>query len=135
MRSPCPPIRRCDIGHASASCDEVQCDIAAWLAQWQAKYPKLCSWVEDNIEETLTYYRLPFQHHKHMKSTNMLERLNQEIKRRTHVMRIFPNAETCLRLMRALAVEAHENWLEAIRYLNMEHLMEDKKEALRAFAA
>lgn len=114
---------------------EVRRDIATWLAKWQAKYPKLCDWVEENIEETLTYYRLPLQHHKHMKSTNMLERLNQELKRRTHVVRIFPNAESCLRLVRALAVEMHENWLEAIRYLNMEHLREHKKEALRALAA
>jgi putative transposase len=114
---------------------EVRRDIAAWLAKWQAKYPKLCLWVEDNIEETLTYYRLPLQHHKHMKSTNMLERLNQEIKRRTHVVRIFPSAESCLRLVRALAVEMHENWLEATRYLNMDHLREHKKEALRALAA
>jgi len=70
-----------------------------------------------------------------MKSTNMLERLNQELKRRTHVVRIFPNSESCLRLVRALAVETHENWLEATRYLNMEHLKEHKKQALRALAA
>ena len=75
-------------------------DIAAWLAKWQAKYPRLCDWVEEHIEETLTYYRLPLPHHKHMKSTDMLERLNQELKRRTHVVRIFPNAESCLRLVR-----------------------------------
>jgi hypothetical protein len=62
---------------------EVRRDIAAWLAKWQAKYPRLCNWVEDNIEETLTYYRLPLPHHKHMKSTNMLERLNQELKCQT----------------------------------------------------
>jgi putative transposase len=113
---------------------EVRRDLAAWLAKWQAKYPKLTGWVEDNIEETLSYYRLPLAHHKHMKSTNMLERLNQEIKRRTHVIRIFPNAASCLRLVRALAVEMHENWLEATRYLNMEHLREHKKEALRMAA-
>jgi putative transposase len=113
---------------------EARRDIAQWLAKWQGKYPKLTAWVEDNIEETLTYYRLPVAHHKHMKSTNMLERLNQEIKRRTHVVRIFPNAASCLRLVRALAVETHENWLEAIRYLNMEHLREHKKEALRMAA-
>jgi putative transposase len=109
-------------------------DIAAWLAKWQSKYPKLCDWAEDNIEETLTYYRLPLAHHKHLKSTNMLERLNQEIKRRTHVVRIFPNTESCLRLVRALAVETHENWLEGTRYLNMQHLAEHKKEALRQAA-
>jgi putative transposase len=113
---------------------EVRRDITAWLAKWQAKYPKLCDWAEDNIEETLTYYRLPLAHHKHMKSTNMLERLNQEIKRRTHVVRIFPNTESCLRLVRALAVETHENWLEGTRYLNMQHLFEHKKEALRQAA-
>jgi len=113
---------------------EVRRDIAAWLTKWQAKHPKLCDWVEENIEETLTYYRLPLPHHKHMKSTNMLERLNQEIKRRTHVVRIFPNTESCLRLVRALAVETHENWLEGTRYLNMQHLFEHKKEALRQAA-
>ena len=91
------------------------------------------AWVEENIEETLSYYRLPLPHHKHMKSTNM-ERLNQEIKRRTHVVRIFPNPESCLRLVRALAVEMHENWLEAMRYLNMDHLAEHKKQMLRRAA-
>ena len=113
---------------------EARRDIAAWLAKWQAKHSRLCDWVEENIEETLTYYQLPQQHHKHMKSTNMLERLNQELKRRTHVVRIFPNAESCLRLVRALAVETHENWLEGPRYLNMQHLAEHKKEALRQAA-
>ena len=68
----------------------------------------------------LTFYRLPREHHKHLKSTNMLERLNQEIKRRTHVIRIFPNEESALRLIRALAVEIHEDWIEAYCYLNME---------------
>ena len=113
---------------------EARRDIAAWLAKWQVKHSRLCDWVEENIEETLTYYRLPQQHHKHMKSTNMLERLNQELKRRTHVVRIFPNAESCLRLVRALAVETHENWLEGPRYLDMQHLAEHKKEALRQAA-
>lgn len=77
------------------------------MAKWGHKYPKLCDWVEASIEETLSFYRLPREHHKHMKSTNMLERLNEEIKRRTHVVRIFPNEASCLRLIRALAVEIH----------------------------
>ena len=114
---------------------EVRRDLSQWLAKWQGKSPKLTDWVEANVEETLTFYRLPLAHHKHMKSTNMLERLNQELKRRTLVVRIFPNAASCLRLTRALAVEIHEGWLEATRYLNMEHLRERKKEMLRAIAA
>jgi transposase-like protein len=113
---------------------EARVDLAAWIGKWQSKYPRLVAWVEDSIEETLTFYRLPRQHHKHLKSTNMLERLNEEIKRRTHVVRIFPNAESCLRLVRALCVETHENWLEAHRYLNMDYLRELKKEALRQAA-
>ena len=79
--------------------------MAAWLTKRSGKYSKLTGWVEENIDETLTFYRLPRQHHKHLKSTNMLERLNEEIKRRTHVVRIFPNGESCLRLVRALAGE------------------------------
>jgi len=111
--------------------EEVRRDLAAWLAKWATRYPKLCSWVEENIEETLSFYRLPRQHHKNLKSTNMLERIMEEIKRRTLVVRIFPNAASCLRLVRALAVEMHENWIEAIRYLNMEPLREQKKDLLR----
>jgi putative transposase len=110
---------------------EARQDLAAWLTKWEGRYPKLCAWVEENIEETFSFYRLPQQHHKNMKSTNMLERLMEEIKRRTLVVRIFPNAAACLRLVRALAVEMHENWIEAMQYLNMEPLTEQKKEALR----
>lgn len=115
--------------------EEARRDLTAWLAKWQQKYPKLCAWVEDNIDETLSFYKLPLQHHKHLKSTNMLERLNEEIKRRTLVVRIFPNAESCLRLVRALATETHENWIEATRYLNMDLLKEHRKEILHKTTA
>ena len=111
--------------------EQARQDLAVWLGKWQTKYPKMCTWVEANIEETFPFYRLPAEHHKHMKSTNMLERINEELKRRTLVVRIFPNAASCLRLVRALAVEIHEDWIEATRYLNMELLEEHKREQLR----
>ncbi|MER9777207.1 transposase, partial [Mesorhizobium sp. M0220] len=66
--------------------------------------------------------------------TNTPERLNEEIRRRTYVVRIFPNTESCLRLVRALAVETNENWMEANRYINMDDLREHKKLALRQAA-
>jgi putative transposase len=113
---------------------EARADLAQWLAKWQGKYPRLTDWAEETIEETFSFYRLPRRHHKHMKSTNMLERFNEEIRRRTYVVRIFPNAPSCLRLVRALAVETHENWLEANRYLNMDDLREQKKTQLRQAA-
>jgi len=113
---------------------EANRDLAAWIGKWQGKYPKLVDWVENNIGETLSFYRLPRAHHKHLKSTNMLERLNEEIKRRTRVVRIFPNETSCLRLVRALCAETHETWLEDSRYLNMTFLREQKKEQLRMAA-
>ncbi len=68
-----------------------------------------------------------------MKSTNMLEQLNPELKRRTHVVRIFPTAESgwCGRSLS----RCHENSPEATRYLNMDHRKEQKKKDLRALAA
>lgn len=83
----------------------------------------------------LSFYRLPFGHHKHLKWTIMLERLNEEIKRRTLVVRIFPNEDSCLRLIRALSVETHENWIEASRYLDMSLLKKMKKKALMELVA
>ena len=104
--------------------EEARRDLKSWLEKWSPKYPKLCAWAEANIEETWAFYRLPLIHHKHLKSTNLLERLNQEMKRRTLVVRIFPNEASCLRLVRAIAAETHEEWMEGSRYLNMEPLRE-----------
>jgi len=95
-----------------------QRDLAAWLAKGSATYPRLTNWVENHIGETPTFYRLPRAHHKQLKSTNMPERLNEEIKRRTRVVRIFP--------------QTHEAWLEDNRYLNMDLLKEQRRERLRA---
>jgi hypothetical protein len=65
-----------------------------------------------------------------LKSTNMLERLNEELRRCTRVVRIFPNAASCLRLIRALCVETHQSWREDKRYPNMDTLWEARKEQL-----
>lgn len=107
--------------------EEARRDLKQWLEKWAGKYPKLCAWVEANIEETWTFYRLPVAHHKHLKSTNLLERFNQEIKRRTLVVRIFPDEASCLRLIRAVASEQHEEWMEGSRYLNAALLREPVK--------
>ena len=104
-------------------------NLQAWLTRWATRYPKLTDWVEAHIGETLNFYSLPRQHHKHLKSTNMLERLNEEIKRRTRVVRIFPNAAELLTLgSEPSAPKPTKGWLEDPRYLNMEFLKEQKKE-------
>ena len=66
-------------------------------------------------------------HHKHLKSTNLLERFNQEIKRRTLGVRIFPDEASYRRLIRAVAAEQQEEWLEGSRYLNADLLREQIK--------
>lgn len=108
---------------------EAKTDLNTWLDKWMIKYPKLCTWVEENIFETLTFYQFPKQHHKHLKSSNLLERMNEEIKRRTHIIRIFPNEASCLRLILAISVEVHEAWVDK-RYLNMDLLKDQRKREL-----
>jgi len=104
--------------------------LGTWLREWSESEPRLCRWVEEEIEQTLTYLSLPLGHHKHLKSTNMLERVNQELKRRTNIVRIFPNEASCLRLSRAVASEIHDGWIEQHRYLDMEPLAEAQRTSL-----
>lgn len=69
----------------------------------------------------------PLKHRPRIRTTNGLERLNQEIKRRTRVVRIFPNREACLRLVTALCAEQSDEWVTGISYLNMEELKEQEE--------
>jgi transposase-like protein len=89
-------------------------------------HPKVSKMLEKNGEDILTVYQLPVWQRRGMKSTNMLERYNQELKRRTRVVRIFPNQESCLRLITALAMEMTEEWLGR-RYLIFEDEVSLKK--------
>lgn len=84
----------------------------------EEKYPKVANYLEEHGEDILGVYSLPEGHRKRMRTTNMLERFNEEIRRRTRVVRIFPNEASCLRLVSALAMETSEDWQERI-YLNM----------------
>ena len=103
--------------------------IAAAVAErWRPKYPKAATLIEDHIEECLAVLAFPASHRQRLRTTNGLERLNEEIKRRTRVIRIFPNRESCLRLVTALAAEQSDEWVSGKCYLNMEDLMESKPE-------
>lgn len=81
-------------------------------------HPKIAEHLDTHGEEILTVYALPVHHRKRMRTTNMLERVNEEIKRRTRVVRIFPNEQACIRLVSALAIEMNEAWMER-KYLDM----------------
>lgn len=79
--------------------------------------PHLATWMEKNIPEGFTVYRLPASHRKRLRTTNMLERLNREIKRRTRVATLFPNTDSLLRLVTAVLVELDEEWQTGKRYV------------------
>jgi transposase-like protein len=81
--------------------------------------PKIADWLDSDIESCFTVYSLPSEHRKRMKSTNMIERFNQELLRRSRVIRIFPNDESCLRLFGTMCMEQSEQWQTGRRYLDM----------------
>ena len=96
--------------------------------KWRGKgIEKVAEHLEEHIEECLSCLTFPESHRRRIRTTNSLERLNQEIKRRTRVVRIFPNRESCLRLVTALAVEVSEEWVTGRRYLDMEELREHRR--------
>jgi putative transposase len=93
--------------------------LAAAVEVLAATYPEVATLVEAAGPEILAVYALPEGHRKRLRSTNVLERYNQELKRRTRVVRIFPNGASCVRLVCALAIETNEEWLGR-RYLRMD---------------
>ena len=108
------------------------------LAQERLKYyvekyavsaPQLSEWMEENLPEGLTVFQLPAKHRKRMRTSNSLERLHEEINRRTRVARLFPNEASLLRLVSAIEMEISEDWVAGKRYLNMNVEMENENES------
>jgi transposase-like protein len=91
---------------------------------WRGSHPKVAEAIDEECEECLTVLHFPAGHRMHLRTNNALERLNQEIKRRTRVVRIFPNEESCLRLVSAMCVETSEEWMTNRRFLDMDTLRE-----------
>ena len=81
--------------------------------------PEFCRWLEQNIDEGLTCFHFPRNHQRRIRTTNSLERVNREIKRRTRVAVLFPNPESALRLVTGVLVEIHEDWITERKYLGM----------------
>ena len=118
----------------AAPAREQALQIASSVARkWRKKgNEKVAEHLEEHLEECLTCLAFPESHRRRIRTTNGLERLNQEIKRRTRVVRIFPNPKACLRLVTALAVEQSEEWLTGRRYLDMGELNEHRQEKPQA---
>jgi len=99
------------------------------IAKYSKSAPKLAEWIEENIPEGLAVFALPAKHRKRMRTTNMVERLHQEIKRRSRVARLFPNEASLLRLVSAIEMEISEDWVAGKRYLDISVKMENENES------
>jgi putative transposase len=111
----------------SATIEEARFLVHRMAEDWAESYPKLIEKLEEELEYVLAVLNVAENHRKKLRTTNCLERLNREIKRRTRVVSIFPNEESCLRLIGALLLEQHEEWLAGNRYLNMSALSQTEK--------
>jgi putative transposase len=92
----------------------------------RGRFPELAEWLEETLHDTLAVFSLPRKHRMRMRTNNGLERFHEEMRRRTRVVRIFPNRESCMRLCCALAMEQSEEWIIGHRYLDMEVLEEEQ---------
>lgn len=100
--------------------EEADAKLAALAKKYARTAPKLSSWLEESVPEGLTVLSLPAAHRRRLATTNVLERLNKEIKRRTRVATLFPNEASLLRLVSAMLMETSEDWEAGRTYLTME---------------
>ena len=98
-------------------------------AQWDTvadalreKQDKLGTFMDASRDDVLAYMDFPREHWAQIASTNPLERVNREIKRRSDVIGIFPNDEAIVRLVGALMLETNDEWTVARRYMSLESL-------------
>ena len=106
--------------YQALSREEAQNRLKAAISEYEEKAPRFSEWLEDNFEEGLTFYKFPKDHWKKIRTNNPAERLNQEFKRRTRVVRLFPSIASCERLIGAIAMEIHEDWASGKYYMSME---------------
>jgi len=90
--------------------------LQAAIQKYASSAPRLSAWLEDNLSEGLTVFDFPLEHRRSIRTTNSLERVNKEIRRRTRVVGIFPNEASCLRLVSAILMEISEDWQIGKRY-------------------
>jgi transposase-like protein len=89
------------------------------IDKYRTEMPKLSDWMQENVIEGLAVFSLPEAHRRRLRTTNMLERLNKEVKRRTRVASLFPNEASLLRLVAAILMETNDDWQSQACYLNM----------------
>ena len=114
---------------AAPSGELAQVRLKYYIEKYAVSASKLSEWMEENLPEGLTVFQLPAKHRKRMRTTNPLERLHEELNRRTRVARLFPNEASLLRLVSAIEMEISEDWVAGKRYLDMKTEMENENES------
>jgi putative transposase len=90
--------------------------LQAVILKYAKTAPRLSAWMEENLAQGFTVFDFPLEHRRTVRTTNSLERINQEIRRRTRVVGIFPNEAACLRLVSAILMETSEEWQIGKKY-------------------
>jgi transposase-like protein len=104
---------------SETSLEDAQQRLKRVVPRFEDKAPKFAEWFEENAPEAFTYLDFPKEHWKKIRTNNNAERLNREIRRRTRVVSIFPNEDSCLRLITAVLQEIHEQWTTGKVYIKM----------------
>ncbi len=91
--------------------------LAQAIEQWRKDAPRLADWAERSLPDGFAVFDYPQAHRVRLRTTNGLQRINRELKRRTRVASIFPNSASCLRLVSALLAEFDEEWMTGKMYL------------------
>jgi len=107
--------------------DEADRLLEKTIKAYERSAPKLAAWLQDNLAEGLTVFAYPKHHRRRIRTSNIVERLSQEIRRRTKVARLFPNEASCLRLVSAVVMEISEDWLSDLPFVSFEKCKEGKK--------
>lgn len=104
----------------AADRDEAQRRLNLMIEQYRDSAPTLAAWLEAHAPQGLTVFGLPESHRRRLRTTNGLERIHKEIKRRTRVATLFPNEASALRLVSAILCEIDQDWQAGRAYLNMD---------------
>lgn len=97
--------------------DEAKSRMQKVIERYKSRAEKFCNWLEEHFIEGLTFFDFPKEHWRKIRTNNLLERMNQEQKRRTNSVRLFPSVESCERLVVTIAMKIHEEWAISKRYL------------------
>lgn len=104
----------------ASDADEAERLLKRTTEKYRKSAPNLAEWMEANVAEGLSVMQLPASQRRRLRTSNMLERLNQEIKRRTRVATLFPNEASLLRLVSAVLIEVSEDWETGKTYLRQD---------------